>query len=221
MMMRRNLKPWVWMFGWLAASCVGTDVGNPQTQSEIEFVVPTRTTTLELGAENYTINTFRLHVSNATAAHGCNGRPESVAPSGYIDFLQMTKLTVVTNADVICRLQISFAKEGDSWLDLAFTHTDGRVIHVEATKPDSLKYRGEIPLGGPTLFSSHPVLDWFVGEKVALDALPDGAVINEDSYAPLHRSLLKSLLPDARLLVDANQNEGLDDADEEVALPEP
>ncbi len=210
----------------LTSGCVGTDVGNPETSpTELEFVVPEVQTNIQaLVAEGWTIKTLDVHIEGLSAVSDQEPNPELTLVSGpsKIDLVGIsTRLEFESNVDSVQQLEIRFERDSAPWLEAEFVAEDGRVIFVEASNPDRIRYSGEIPLNEGLLFSTHPVLPWLTEEAASLEALPDGALISETNEPQLFRSFLRAFAPNAKLFLDKDKNSKFDLQDQNIGIPEP
>lgn len=207
----------------LSCGCVGTDVGNPETRTELEFGVPTpvQTHAQALTSEGYEVEALTVVVASVSGSPDCQGPPKSFADATTVDLLTGSKVILTASEPTICRLTVDFEQPDGDWLEMTLLSPDGRTLSITGTKKDGLRYRGDIPLGQGPLLSSHPILPWILEEKVALDVLPDGALISDTQNVPLFRSFLKAFIPNARLYLDENGNSTVDDSEDAVAEFEP
>ena len=208
------------------AGCVGTDVGNPETSpSELEFVVPeTQTNTQALMAAGWTIKTLEVHVDGlgAVSTTAPNAELNLVSGPAKIDLVGLSTLIEFnSNVETVEQMEIRFERESAPWLEAEFVAADGRVIFIEASNPNRIRYAGEIPLKDGLLFSTHPVLPWLSEEEVLLAELPNESVISETSEPRLFRSFLRAFAPNAKLFLDKDKNSKLDLDDQTVGIPEP
>lgn len=209
----------------ILAACVGTDVGNPASDGSatVEFVVPEQHTTAQaLSAQGWTIKRFEVGVQGVEVMPACEDDPVALPfEPTVLDFLgNKRSVDVDAEEEVVCKLTFNFGDGEASWLFVDLQHTDGRDVSIRGTNPDRIRYAGTVPLRGTRLYSRHAVLPWFVEESDALDALPDGATIDENEHPRVFRSFLRALLPNARLLLDEDRGGSLDAGDRAVAAPE-
>ncbi len=209
----------------LASGCVGTDVGNPETSpTELEFVVPEMQTNMQaLMAAGWTIKTLDVHVEGLGALAKNETTPELTLVSGSkIDLVGISpRLEFESNVESVEQLEIRFERESAPWLEAEFVSADGRVIFIEASNPDRIRYSGEIPMNEGLLFSTHPVLSWLTEETSTLEALPNESLISETHEPQLFRSFLKAFAPNAKLFLDKDKNSKFDLQDQNVGIPEP
>jgi hypothetical protein len=210
----------------LASGCVGTDVGNPGTSpTELEFVVPEVQTSMQaLVAVGWTIKTLDVHIEGLGAVSDNEPNPELNLVSGpsKFDLVGISRrLEFESNVDLVQQLEIRFERDSAPWLEAEFVAADGRVIFIEATNPDRIRYSGEIPLNEGLLFSTHPVLSWLTEETTALEALPNQALISETNEPQLFRSFLKAFAPHAKLFVDRDKDLKFGLQDQNVGTPTP
>lgn len=208
----------------LAAGCVGTDVGNPETPpAQLEFVVPDyETMTQALMIEGWTIRTFDVYVEglSTVAAGGANPEIALIDSPTKIDLLADSQmLEFETDATEAEQLTVRFARESAPWLEVELVDAAGRVVSIEATNPDRIRYKGEIPLNQGILFSAHPVLPWLSEEADSLAALSDDALISESNEPQLLQSFLRAFAPNANLYLDRDKNKKLDVTDKKVGVP--
>lgn len=208
----------------LASGCVGTDVGNPATSTELEFVVPElQTNTQALVAAGWTVKTLDVHIDALSAVADNDPNPELILVSGpsRIDLVGISpRLEFESNLNSVQKLEIQFERDSAPWLEAEFVAADGRVIFIEASNPDRIRYSGEIPLNEGLLFSTHPVLPWLIEETEALEALPSETLISETNEPQLFRSFLRAFAPNAKLFLDKDKNSKFDPQDQSVAIPE-
>ncbi len=211
----------------VASGCVGTDVGNPQTHtpSELEFVVPVVETTAQaLMSEGWTIQTLEIYVDSLSAVATGEANPEIVLLNGpvKIDLVGLpAPLEFEANAETVQQLAVSFERESAPWLEAELISPDGRVIFIEASSTNRIRYKGEIPLAEGLLFSTHPVLPWLVEEADSLASLAGNSTISETNEPQLLRSFLRAFAPDAKLFLDKDKNSKFDEQDLNVGIPIP
>lgn len=211
----------------VASGCVGTDVGNPQTNtpSELEFVVPVvQTSTKALVSEDWTIQTLEVYIDSLTGVATGGSNPDIVLVNGpvKIDLVGLaTPLEFETNVDTVQQLGVVFEREAAPWLEAEFISPDGRMIFIEASNTNRIRYKGEIPLDQGLLFSTHPVLPWLVQKADSLAALANNTTISETNEPQLFRSFLKAFAPDAKLYLDKDKNSKFDEQDLKIGTPAP
>lgn len=208
------------------SGCVGTDVGNPSTESAtVEFVVPeVETAAQALSAEGWNIKRLEVQVQSINVETGCDSETyvEVTRQPEQLDLVGANRrISFQAPVPQTCKMEVNFGADNTPWLLAEFVHTTGTRILIEGTAPDRIKYAGNVPLENRLLFSTHPILPWFTEAKTELEALPDGTRLTETENPQLYRSFLRAFLPNARLFVDKDDNGRFEPDDDNVGNAEP
>lgn len=216
---------------WVISGCVGTDVGNPQTDSDVEltFSVETHTESQVQALQQQGIELAKatMILESVELRKECSGE-EGIITTGpfVIDLLEETTIKLQNaGPGTYCRASFHFAdriKTITPWLVLEGTLPDGTVFSVEGKRGEVLTLNGNADLilddDGTSLNLSFDVFDTLSD----LEGSDTPLLISEDSNIPAYNAIRQNLRTSVLLYKDSNRNRVVE-ADEKtpVGLPLP
>lgn len=215
----------------LGSGCVGTDVGNPQTDSDLDLTfsidVETQTQIQGLHQNGIHLTKVQMILESVELQKGCDD--ERIVSKGpfVIDLLEETTITLLNSGPgTYCRVAFHFGertKSDSTWLVLDGSVGEDVEFRIEGKRHETLTINGNSNLfldaDGTSLNLSFAI---FQALETINSESDSPVLISEDSNIPLYNTIRQEIRNTARLFKDNNRNQVVD-ADERtpVGLPIP
>jgi len=196
----------------LLIGCVGTDVGNPQDEPQVDLTV-TLETDFETKAQALTHEGYTIEIAEATLESielrkSCESAEAAVTQGPFNLNLLMSEEVAVNNqgSGTYCRASLAFGaskKPDERWLYVEGTLPNDNSFTIKAVRSELFIFNGRnnfvVDAEGTSLNLRFDVIGWLKTVE-----LPDESplVISEDSNVPLYQQFRQALKRDAKLLKD-------------------
>lgn len=200
----------------LLIGCVGTDVGNPQDEPEVDLTVTLetdfQTQTQALTHEGYTVEIVEATLESIELRKDCDSDLAALTEGPFVlDLLESQDVAVKNlGAGTYCRASMSFGaakKPDERWFYVEGTLPNDNEFVIQAVRAETFVFNGRnnfiVDADGASLNLRFDVIGWLKSVD-----LPDESplVISEDSNVPLYQQFRQSLKQQAKLFKDNRQN---------------
>lgn len=200
----------------LASGCVGTDVGNPQDNNDVDVTITLetdfQTTTQTLEAEGFSIIEANATLFAVEMSNNCDADESALTEGPFpVDLLVAESIPVETQGPgAYCKATFSFGEANkplENWLEISGTLPDEREFRIEAQRSEKLIFNGRdsfvVDENGASFNLSFDALNWL---KDA--ALPDEdpVIISDTSNAALYNQFRQYFRDQSRLYKDSNRD---------------